>query len=640
MPFDLLGLPPRGARRLPPGLGGPGFRTCDDRATTGPVTSLCRVPGDDDDQSASGTVDPGDEAAAGASDEAGGDTPDDGDGGRARQRARPSKAQFTRRRFVAGVAAGLGLTAAGAALYPAIKALEPGPARPRRALPTTRGSGARPGGVTVQRLASGVDIPVAAWVVAENALPGTLDWLISPHPRAGAIEGYADAVSAPVGSQVTLRVDTAAPSFHVEAYRMGYYGGLGARLVTTSPAVAGVKQPAATVVPGVNMVECDWSPSVTLPVSEEWPPGDYLLKLVGSDGAQGYVPLCVRDETSTAAFVIQNSVTTWQAYNRWGKYSLYYGPGPQSTRSRVVSFDRPYLSTWAWGAADFIGNEFPVVHLAERLGLDVTYRTDVDLHADPGLLLRNRCLLSLGHDEYWSTAMRDGALAARDAGVNLCFLGANPVYRHIRFEDSPLGRSRHQVCYKTDFMRQDPLWGVDPAEVTANWSTGPVPWPEQQLVGNEYQDVDAAADAVVVSPDSWLFDGLGLEAGSRLPNLVFGEYDRFVPGLPGPRNVAILAHSPVANRGPRAFSDITYYSAPSDAGVLAVGTASFVNWSWTGSQVPTNVIRSSGKPAAVAPTLERMMLNVFSVMGAGPAGASYPSTANWEQFDPPTTAPR
>ena len=44
-----------------------------------------------------------------------------------------------------------------------------------------------------------------------------------------------------------------------------------------------------------------------------------------------------------------------------------------------------------------------------------------------------RAVVSLGHDEYYSQAMRNALLAARNAGANLAFLGANSIYRHIRF---------------------------------------------------------------------------------------------------------------------------------------------------------------------------------------------------------------
>lgn len=50
----------------------------------------------------------------------------------------------------------------------------------------------------------------------------------------------------------------------------------------------------------------------------------------------------------------------------------------------------------------------------------------------PGLLARHRAFISLGQDEYYSLAMRHALVSARDHGVNLVFLGANAIYRHIR----------------------------------------------------------------------------------------------------------------------------------------------------------------------------------------------------------------
>ena len=132
-----------------------------------------------------------------------------------------------------------------------------------------------------------------------------------------------------------------------------------------------------------------------------------------------------------------------------------------ASRARVVSFDRPYPQTWASGAADFVGNELPLLFHLESLGLDLTYWTDVDLHASPELLTNHRCLFSLGHDEYWSQPMRQGAAQANAAGVNLAFLGANACYRQIRLEPSTIGPNRLQVCYKD--AAEDPLSAEQPA---------------------------------------------------------------------------------------------------------------------------------------------------------------------------------
>jgi hypothetical protein len=466
-------------------------------------------------------------------------------------------------------------------------------------------------------------------VILENEQPGTIDWIVTGTQTPHAIEGFADRVSAVAGDTVTVFVNTTARSVSLQAFRMGYYQGLGGRLVYQSGNVPGVQQPPPTVAAGVNTVRCPWSPTFTLNVDGSWPPGCYLLKIQGTGGQQQYVPLTVRDDSSTAAFVVQNSVTTWQAYNLWGEYSLYYGRRPSggqdfTNRARIVSFDRPYPQTWAQGAADFIGNEFPLVYHMESLGLDVTYWTDVDLHQRPQLLANHRCLFSLGHDEYWSLPMRNAALDAVAKGTNLAFLGANACYRQIRLESSSLGPNRLQVCYKD--ASADPMFGVNDAVVTAtNWASGPTTWPESHLIGSMYQSVHANDDLVVTDSSAWLFDGCGLADGQQLDHVVQGEYDRYVPSLPGPGNVDVFAHSPVAGQGN--WSDITYYTTPSGGGVLAMGMASFVNKLSHTTAFPSNVV-----PAAipgVTDVLLRAMENVYGTFGAGPASSIRPSTGNW-----------
>ena len=53
--------------------------------------------------------------------------------------------------------------------------------------------------------------------------------------------------------------------------------------------------------------------------------------------------------------------------------------------------------------------------------------------------------------------MRRGVEEARNRGVNVAFLGANAVFRHIRLEDSAVGPLRHEVAYKS--AKEDPLFG-------------------------------------------------------------------------------------------------------------------------------------------------------------------------------------
>ena len=151
------------------------------------------------------------------------------------------------------------------------------------------------------------------------------------------------------------------------------------------------------------------------------------------------------------------------------------------TRSTVVSFDRPY--NWAvleggYPPVDptayemccgFVATELGVVTTMEHLGLDVAYTTDIDVQEHPAQLLRHKALVSGGHDEYWSVAKRNAVETARRNGVNLMFLGPNPVYWRIRTTASPLGHDRLEVNYR--MAKDDPLFGKDDAQVTTLWRT-------------------------------------------------------------------------------------------------------------------------------------------------------------------------
>ena len=469
----------------------------------------------------------------------------------------------------------------------------------------------------------------ASWVKAENAKQGTSAWIIPQHQSGAPIEGYADHVSASAGATVNVYVNTTAPKFHIEAYRLGYYGGAGGRLVWTSPEMDGVPQAPCPVTTGTNMVECDWIAPVSVPISSAWVQGDYFLDLVADPGQRNYVPLTVIDPASHATYLIDNSVFTWEAWNPYGGDSLF-GPTDSSSptapeRSRVVSYDRPYAYAWGGGdgSADFLGIEYPFVRYAEQHGLDIAYLTDIDLTEQPQLASNHKVVISLGHNEFWSAAERQGALAARDKGVNLMFLGATPALRPARLQPSALGPDRELVDYRN--AEEDPISTVDPALATANsWSVPPLSHPPSQFVGNTYGGYGIHAAMVVVNPTAWPFAGLGLSNGSQIPAVIGGDYDRYQSTAGQPTDIEILAHSPVmTSYGHHDTADMIYYSAPSGAGVFSTGTIA-----WIPSLTPCGPV----SPACAAPLVQGITGNVLSLFGQGPAGRLQPSTSNVTDF--------
>jgi hypothetical protein len=115
---------------------------------------------------------------------------------------------------------------------------------------------------------------------------------------------------------------------------------------------------------------------------------------------------------------------------------------------------------------------------------------------------------------------------------------------------------------------------------------------------------------IITEPDSWVFANTGLQSGAALPGVVAGEYDHYYPAPGVPNNVEILAHSPLVCRGRASYSDMTYYTAPSGAGVLDVGTQAWV--------------QSLEPPTQVQPVID-ITTNILTTFGRGPAGTTHPS---------------
>ncbi len=449
------------------------------------------------------------------------------------------------------------------------------------------------------------------WVRAENARPGTTDWRIPDGRQATDFQlaGWADKASVTKGESVGLHVHSRLGRFTVTAYRLGWYGSAGARKVWTSAPVNGYARPGPTLASG-RMVTTSW-PTSTRITTTGWPEGTYLLKLTAG-GRQRYVPLTVRSSSTTGRLVLVNAVTTYQAYNSWGGYSLYRGPnGSFATRALRVSFNRPYDGN---GATQLLNFERAAIGRAERQGLGLAYLTSWDLDRDGSLLRGARGMVSLGHDEYWSPRMRTAVEAARDRGTNLAFLGANSVYWRVRFQDS----GRTMAGYKSAAL--DPVKGS--RSTTVQWRQRPAPLPEHSLVGMLYECFPARGALVVHTPGFFLYQGTGVSAGTRFAGLIGTEIDRAYPIAGTPRSLQVVAHSPATcGSSGHTYSDMTYYTASSGAGVFSTGTMLWVRGlRGTDSKYGITTAGSTFTRTVTA--------NLFAAMAAGPMGRAHPSVPN------------
>lgn len=416
-------------------------------------------------------------------------------------------------------------------------------------------------------------------IIEENQRPGTRQWDLTDSAREREIEGYASATSVAAGQSISLLVSTRDPRFRVSIYRLGWYGGDGGRLVSDPIERNGRVQPDPVTDGSTGLVECRWSDPVvlTIPAADVWPRGMYVAKLTAlPSGKEAHIPFVVRDESRGAAFLFQSSVTTWQAYNKWGGKSLYFGD-PQA---RIVSFDRPYEQRS--GGGELFRWEYNMVRFLEREGYDVSYCTNVDVHANPDLPGRARAFLSVGHDEYWSWEMRSGVEAALARGVGLGFFSANNCYWQIRFESGHDGAAnRRIVAYKEAALGLDPFatdgTPANDPRVTTKWRNAPVSRPEDALIGVMYQSGNWGVDADIVITDAghWVCAGTGLRDGDALPGLLGYEVDQISGNAPP--GLQQIGHSPFVKEDGIRYSDMTAYVASSGATVFATGS---IQWSW------------------------------------------------------------
>jgi len=311
-------------------------------------------------------------------------------------------------------------------------------------------------------------------IVCENAQPGNPDteWDIS---GAGdpSIQGFATDISVNKGETVHFKVDTTAATFRIDIYRLGYYGGQGARYIATLPTITGTNQPNCLTDGPTGLIDCgNWTESASWVVPTTAVSGIYIAKLTRPDtGGDSHIVFIVRDDQALSDLLFQTSDTTWQAYNTYGGNSLYVGgPGTNPGRAYKVSYNRPF-TTRGTSPEDWLFNaEYPMVRWLEANGYFVTYATGVDTDRFGATdLLDHKIFLSVGHDEYWSGPQRANVEAARNAGVNLAFFSGNEVFWKTRWEasiDSTHTSYRTLVSYKETHANAQ----IDPQDVSPTWT--------------------------------------------------------------------------------------------------------------------------------------------------------------------------
>ncbi len=141
-------------------------------------------------------------------------------------------------------------------------------------------------------------------IVVENAKPGnpSSEWDIAGAGDS-SIQGFATDISVNKGETIRFKVKTNATNYRLDIYRLGYYGGLGARFIATITPSAALPQtqPNPIVDSSTGLVDCgNWAESASWAVPLTATSGVYIAKLVRTDtGGASHIIFVVRDDSST-----------------------------------------------------------------------------------------------------------------------------------------------------------------------------------------------------------------------------------------------------------------------------------------------------------------------------------------------------
>lgn len=463
-------------------------------------------------------------------------------------------------------------------------------------------------------------------IVTENALPGNpkTEWDVSGSGDPN-IQGFATDMSVNKGQTVRFKIDVnGGGTYTIRIYRLGYYQGNGARLITNLGTFTAVNQPEPVTNTSTGWIDCgNWSESASWAVPASAVSGVYIARLTRSTGSS-HIVFVVRDDAGNSPVLFKTSDATWQAYNGYGGNSLYVGATSYPSGHAVkVSYNRPFV-TRDGGAGggpgeDWMFNaEYPMIRFLERNGYNVSYTTDVDMERStlPLTPAQHKVFLSVGHDEYWSATARTRIENARAAGVHLAFFSGNEVYWKTRWEDN----NRTLVCYKEGTLGEINCGTkCDPnAAWTGLWRDGcAYPGagackPENSLTGQISWTLSTSSIQVPGAYRNYRFwrntsvATQGANQTTTLPNGTLGyewDYEQYPEAYPNGR--IILSSTTLGGLTHK----LSLYRHSSGALVFGAGT---VQWSWGLDNIHD---RGSAAPSTI---MQQATVNLFADMGVQP----------------------
>lgn len=370
---------------------------------------------------------------------------------------------------------------------------------------------------------------------------------------------YTDQLSYEVGEEVQLHLNTTAADISLGIYRDGAH----AKWVYQTEGIPGqhFQTPENSYAEG-----CGWPAGHRWKIPENLPSGFYLVicKVRNETGEEREheAGFFVRPKAGQPAskLLLIAATSTWTAYNDWGGANSYAGPcrGYVGGKSPHLSTQRPWAKgflripegaprkpheyssrpgdipryppiefAYTRGYSKYYANagwasyERPFAQWAESSGYELDYATQTDLHYRPELIDPYKCVVIVGHDEYWTREMRLAIDSYVEKGGCLARFGGN-FFWQVRLEDE----GRRQVAYKEDAAQCDPVANTDQRHLlTSCWEDPKVGWSGARTVGlNGCYGIYAGVGHIapkqgggfsVYRPEHWIFDGTDLCYGDQ-----------------------------------------------------------------------------------------------------------------------------
>lgn len=326
------------------------------------------------------------------------------------------------------------------------------------------------------------------------------------------ISAYPGRASVLPGERLVLHVATSSRRFRVHFYRWGD-GPTAMHSSSWQPGERAREKGAGD--------DWDW-PAYEFSIPAHWTSGVYIAHL---EEAEGGPALSLALESAAVLFVVRGArhggmlyklpLATWHAYNLSGG-GCFYANAPQSITppGARVSLLRPGggIGGPTWGAPDYYDAatrrhtfahwDARFIGWLARQGYAPEFCTDLDLDADPALLLRYRLLVAAGVDDYWTPAAREAVEDFIAGGGNAAWFAARLCRWRVHLADG-----RFLVCHQGGARGAFDRW----------WPAGGAGRPEDRITGVGHRHGGAWWDGarqtrgyIVQQPEHWVFAGTGL----------------------------------------------------------------------------------------------------------------------------------